>query len=520
MKMFRSLQLNSAILITVVYFLLCNPILGFSQNIEKNNAEPDTTRAIALFQKTKEASNYGNYDSTELWLRQALPLFKSAGLWQYQVRSYHILSGVYYRTGKADLAGHFLDTALQVLTVKTDSSDLLYAPYYHNRATVFYVLGNYPEAKNLFLKAIGIYNTYPDSLRQKVISSYNNLGLTYNNLKDYENAISYFQECLNLNLKYNPGNKFMIARAHNNIGIAYFYKGAAEGYGEVFDYINNETFQRAEMHYRAAIENYLQVVSPPNIALGQSYLNLANVMSAKQDLANSIKYRKKALWNFGEGTDNPFYEVPAVYYNTAIAYKILGQLDSARFYVNKAIDLGKSFFGEKHYYLSDYYNYLGRICMEDENYNEALANFQQSIIIACISFNDTHYASNPEIEQVLLKDKVMQNFAWKAMALKHRYSASEDINDLELAVENYYLFNDLVKITLSELSSEETKLDFMEGVHENYGDMMELCYQLWSISPKSRYVEDALYFSENDKSTTLSTFLDNSLAKIYAGIER
>jgi len=89
----------------VVYFLLCNPVLGFSQNIEKVNAEPDTTRAFSLFQKTKEASNYGNYDSTELWLRQALPLFKSAGLWQYQVRSYHILSGVYYRTGKADLAG-------------------------------------------------------------------------------------------------------------------------------------------------------------------------------------------------------------------------------------------------------------------------------------------------------------------------------------------------------------------------------------------------------------------------------
>jgi len=105
MKIFRSLQLNIAILITIVYFLLYNPILGFSQNIEKINAEQDTTRAIALFQKTKEASNYGNYDSTELWLGQALSLFKSSGLWQYQVKSYHILSGVYYRTGKADLAG-------------------------------------------------------------------------------------------------------------------------------------------------------------------------------------------------------------------------------------------------------------------------------------------------------------------------------------------------------------------------------------------------------------------------------
>ncbi|MCF8367314.1 MAG: CHAT domain-containing protein [Bacteroidales bacterium] len=504
--------------LVILSFIVFHTSPASGQSDRQSSRIPDTTLAKTLFEKAETAINNGNLDSTQIWLAQALPSFKTADQWQYQVRSYHILSGVYYRTGKADLAGHFLDTALQVLTVKTDSSDLLYAPYYHNRATVFYVLGNYPEAKNLFLKAIGIYQSFPESMNRKIISSYNNLGLTFNELRDYESAIVYLQKCLDYYVQYNPENKYLIGRSHNNLGMAYFQKGHSEKETYGFEFTNQESYQKAAEHHQAALDNYKQVLSPPNIALGQCYLNLANIASARQNIGQSINYNKQALVNFGEGSDNPLPQVAEVYYNTGIAYKIVGQLDSSRYYVNRAITSGKMFFGEKHPYLADYYNYLGRVNIEDEKLEDALANFQQSIIICCIDFDDTLYVNNPELSQIIIKEEAMRSFAWKAIALKEKYNHSQDIEDLDLALANYYHFNDMVKIILGGLENEEARLTFMQSVQEIYGDIMEISYQLYAKTANPGYLEDALYFSENEKSAILSAYIDQSMAKKFSGM--
>jgi len=380
------------------------------------------------------------------------------------------------------------------------------------------VLGNYAEAKKLFLKAIDIYQSFPESMNRKIISSYNNLGLTFNELRDYESAIVYLQKCLDYYVQYNPENKYLIGRSHNNLGMAYFQKGHSEKETYGFEFTNQESYRKADEHHQAALDNYKFVLTPPNIALGQCYLNLANIASARQNTRQSVFYRKQALINFGEGSDNPLPQVAEVYYNTGIAYKITGQLDSARFYVDKAITRGKVFFGEKHPYLADYYNYLGRINIKDEKLEDALQNLQQSIIICCIDFDDTLYINNPDLSQIIIKEEAMRSFAWKAIALKEKYNHSQDIEDLDLALANYYHFNDMVKIILGGLENEEARLTFMQSVYEIYGEIMEICHQLYTKTANPGYLEDALYFSENEKSAILSAYIDQSMAKKFSGM--
>ncbi|MCF8366691.1 MAG: CHAT domain-containing protein [Bacteroidales bacterium] len=508
--------------LTLIFTGVCF-ILFHQQNIQaqtnvKSGTIPDTSFAIKLYQKTSDAADNGRYDSTAFWLAEAIPVFKKSNQWEYQVKSYYLLCGLNYRIRQTDIAGQFLDSALQILTAKTDTSDFLYAAYYHNKATVCYVVGDYREARKLFFKAIDIYNLFPETMNRKIVSSYNNLGLTFVQLTDYENAVIYLEKCLDLNLRYNPENKYLIGKSHNNLGVAYFDKGGSESEKFDFDYFGKQSFQKAEAHYQAAYDNYKMVLSPPNIALGQCCANLATVASARQDHEQCIVYYKQALLNFGEDTDNPFPQVATVYYNAGISFKIIGQLDSARYYLNKAIAMGKSIYGEKHPYLADYYNYLGRVCIVEKKFDEGLTNFQQSLIISCINFDDTVYTHSPDIKQVLFKEEAMRGFAWKALALREKYSMNLDLNDLEMAVTNYYLFNDMVKVILSEFTNEEAKLNFMQSVHENYGDIMELCYQLYTKTDNPKYLEDAIYFSENEKSATLSAFIDNSTAKKNSGM--
>jgi tetratricopeptide (TPR) repeat protein len=432
-----SCSLHALFVLSFIVFLT-SPTSG--QSDQQSFKASDTALAKALFEKAEAAINNGKFDSTEIWLAQALPLFKNADKWEYQVKSYHLLCGINYRTGRAAQAEQLLDTALQILSSRTDSSDFLYGPWNHNRATVFYVTGNYPEAKKLFLKAIETYKRFPEQGGEKIISSYNNLGLTFIALRDYENAITYLKKCLDLNLLYNPTNKYLIGRSHNNLGMAYFEKGHSVGENFGFDFTKDETYQKAEGHYHNALSYYKQVLSPPNIALGQCCLNLANIASARQNMEQSIAFNKQALLNFGVGSDNPYPQVSMVYYNTGIAYKIIGQLDSSRYYVNKAIEFGEWYFGEKHHYLSDYYNYLGRVFMEEERPEDALRNFQQSLIIACINFEDTIYTRNPPISEVLLKEEAMNNFAWKAFAFEMKFRNSHKTQDMEMAIANYYFW--------------------------------------------------------------------------------
>ena len=244
-------------LLIILSFLLFTASHTPAQSKHRDASLPDTSYAIALFGKAKEAMNNGRFDSIGFWIGKALPIFKSSKQWEYQVRSYHVLCGVNYKTRKNQLAEQFLDSALQILTIKTDSSDHLYAPYYHNRATVAYVSGDYETAKKYFFEAIDIYNRYPADKRESIISSYNNLGLSFSQLRDHENAVTFLEKCLELNLRYNAENEYLIGRNHNNLGMAYFQKGHSEAESYGFDFNQSESYQKAENHYQKALDNYL-----------------------------------------------------------------------------------------------------------------------------------------------------------------------------------------------------------------------------------------------------------------------
>lgn len=142
--------------------------------------------------------------------------------------------------------------------------------------------------------------------------------------------------------------------------------------GSAYLYDLNSDFSRALYGYMKGLE----IAERTNNDLWKSYFynNIAVIYDRTGSYRKGLGYYKKAMALFEIRNDSAYYANSLI--NIGLSYKNLNKADSANYFFNKSLPLQQRL---KNYYgISNLYNILGEIKLDEKNLPEALNYFQLS----------------------------------------------------------------------------------------------------------------------------------------------
>ena len=464
----------------------------------------DSIQAEKTFEQANSYFASADYDSAFIFFEEALVLYKNLGKWEKQADVYSYLSGISWKFRDLENATLYNDSALRLLQkAHADSSHVQYAKAYHNSGTIELLKGNLQGAIIQLEKAININENATYSSNGLLLNNYGNIGVAYSYMNSSTMAIRYAKKSLDLVLKTDPNNNLSIGRGYQNIGVAY---------AKDFNY------KKAQEYYDKALKIYQKILSEPHLVFAQMYQNMALVATNDSAFQKAIEYNTRSMFNYGGNTNNPHPESFRLYHNNAAIYKMMGNYDEALQLEKNSIALYEAKYGSKHPEVANNHQYLGRIYHAKGDYDSSLMSLQKSVIANIVQFNDTSLTAIPVLENILSKYYLRITFIWKATVLFDRFKMTGQFTDLDLALENYKLFSQIIDLQIAEYKEEDAVIALYRDYLPSYEEAILFCYQAYEITKNDKFLNEAFLFSEKTNAQILKAALNKDKAQLFAGI--
>ncbi|PIQ33511.1 MAG: hypothetical protein COW63_05550 [Bacteroidetes bacterium CG18_big_fil_WC_8_21_14_2_50_41_14] len=490
--------------LTLSYAQIHNEIKSSTRLSQDLSTIDDSIQAKKIFEIAHSYFTSANYDSAFSNFEEVLMYYKKLNKWETQADIYSYLSGISWKFRDLKNASLYNDSALRLLhNAHADSLHVQYAKAYHNYGTIELLKGNLQEAVIQLEKAININEQTTDDSDARLLNNYNNIGVAYSYMNSSTMAIRYAQKSLDLVLRTDPDNAFSIGRAYQNLGVAY---------------VKDFNYEKALEYYQKALDEYEKVLSEPHLNFAQMYQNMASIATNDSAFEKAIEYNKRAMYNYGGNTNNPHPESYRLYHNNATIYKMMGNYDKALQLEKKSIPLYEAKYGSKHPEIANDYQYLGRIYHAKGEYDSSLMCLQKSIIANIVQFNDTSITATPVLEGIFSNYYLGISFVWKATVLFERFKESGQINDLDLALENYKLFSCVIDLQINEYKEEDAIIALYRDYLTTYEEAILFCNQAYEITKDEKFLNEAFLFSEKTNAQILKAALNADKAQLFADI--
>jgi tetratricopeptide (TPR) repeat protein len=175
----------------------------------------------------------------------------------------------------------------------------------------------------------------------------NSIAVAYSNLDDYENAIYYFEEAINFD-KDNLLAKFNLSALNSKL--IYYNTGIDLS-------VNGKHIEAAREFVKSLDVDPFFVAA--HFRLGMEHKHLRNYTDALNELRRAYAINPDYVYNY-----RILSELGDILYN-------LRDLSGAREYIDKSLKLNDSY--------ARTYNTLGKINMQEGDYEEAVSSFQKAI---------------------------------------------------------------------------------------------------------------------------------------------
>jgi CHAT domain-containing protein len=175
----------------------------------------------------------------------------------------------------------------------------------------------------------------------------------------------------------------------------------------------------------------------------------------------------------------------------------------------------------------DYSNTLFRIgsnYFEKGDFVMALNTFQESIISLAVNFSDPDPMQNPQSDQLVPDQYLINSLYLKAKTLHELYNKEEQISYLNTALATYDLSSTLINKIRSAYLSNESKLIITGITSEILIGALDCSLDLYQITNDKIYLEKAFEYSEKGKAAVLLSSLNDlearQLARVPEEIQR
>lgn len=372
------------------------------------------------------------------------------------------LGFLYLLKGRSDRALEKLQQASDEFKVSGKAATKEAARCLSNLSLVYWSTGKFNQAEENGQAALQLRQSIFGNESEEAAASLNDLGLVYGQT-DIDKALTYYEQALAVYEKLHQKDHPKIAIAKTNIGLMYL---KSELYG---DAVNN--FENAQSIWRKIYPD-----GHPNEAL--------------------------ALANLG------------------LTYKQMHDPKASLGYYEKALAIYKKSYGEKHPDIAAVYNQTGSIKLEENRFQEALADFQQAMCGNSPSFNEKDIAENPGVAGFYNSKVLLYSLQLKAQALEGlHYGRTLKLSDLELALKTLQSCDTLIDDIRHHSENENDKIELSALANGVYEDGVRIAIAISEMTVRSRaYREIAFYFAEKSKSAVLQESIADAQAKSFAGI--
>tara|TARA_Y100000310_G_scaffold344752_1_gene459257 strand:+ start:3512 stop:5449 length:1938 start_codon:yes stop_codon:yes gene_type:complete len=241
---------------------------------------------------------------------------------------------------------------------------------YQFLALCYHVKGQLDSARKYYFKALPV-QLLRDSLG--VAGLYNNIGVSYNQEGNYPKSLEFYQKSLDLKLAL--GQIEASAKTTNNIGIIYF---------------DQKQYSKALEYYNQALE--LEKQAKDESGMARTLGNIGLVYLEQKMFEQALSHYKKAYVL----VESIGLNCRTIYTTNGVgqAFSKLGKLDSAKYYLNKALDDAKEC--QDPQIQTSTLLELGVIANQEGNISKAESYLLQSYQIAHESNFTPHFRSASE----------------------------------------------------------------------------------------------------------------------------
>jgi len=356
---------------------------------------------------------------------------------------------------KVDSLRNYLTLLEQNLhNLHRDSIDYIYQVEIftmRNWGSYYYKIGDLNRALSQFteLTQFIINKNYIDEYDYiNLIPNYINIGSVHSLKGNQEEAIQYFKYAINtaneLAEKYDP-----------NYSDTYIYTYIANAYAK------KDAYNRALYNYKKVNRFYKrnpQRGTKYKNRVLNNYNNISTIYLKKNQPDSALLYLNESLEYHVE--NDPFYA--ATWLNIGKAYTQKAEYEKAEEYISKSLKDTRNRYGEKHYKTAEIHLEKGNIYREKQDFEEALKNYQKSVISLTDKYNDTSIYSLPTNTGVNNKKELLQALKAKANTFYKLSLQNKNAENLEQANAHIQLTINVMDDMRREYSSEEARQFLVE----------------------------------------------------------
>jgi CHAT domain-containing protein/Tfp pilus assembly protein PilF len=353
---------------------------------------------------------------------------------------------------------------------------------YVNLGVVHKMQGKLDRALEYYDQADRIYSGNPAVDARKIGTNYQNMANIYSLQKDYEKAKNYYHRAEELFLRDSVTNRDRLGMVYNNLGIMMYAQRKHE---------------QAIFYYQKSIQ-LKKTIYPES--LPTTYGNLANVYSQKGDLEKAENlFHQTIQLDKQYKTDS---------YSRALDYMNYGllKLKKKRFLeaeqlFDQSLQMLRDNLGENHIEISRCYENLGFLANKQGHHQKALSLYQKALLSLSGNFSDTSFYSNPDIDDVLSKTKLLEILKRKAATLGRL--PNHHTRNLQAALNTYNKALEVIQGLRTGYQSQESKLLLTANERETYLNAMQTAIDLYRITQKRHYLNEAFRYAESSKAAVL-----------------
>ncbi len=517
-------------------------------NVAFASAEMKQDTAVAHFYLNKAHSLYksGAFDSAIFYYDKSSLIFDKHNLLESYFKSRIKVASTLRRQRKLDSAISYSKRLVKEIMDRMGSNTLLESSALEVIGNCYNIQSEFDQALEYQLKIVEIRKNLKDIPKLHLADAYSNLAITYFRKGYIELSLESFEATLEIRKQEYGMDHLLVADAYHNLGFFYYLVGEQDlsleyymislsiyeklyggdhyelgniynGIGQVLEF--KRKFNEALTYYNKALLIGKEAFGENHYLVADAYTNIASVSFKKHDYKKALDYNLKTLLVnktlYGENgniaTSNSYIQI-------GLCHQELGNKLLASENLNNSKNVLETIFKEKNPELSTIHNTLGLFHLNFNNPDSALFHFQQAIIFNVVDFDKSEFSFNPNLENHLDKNILLNSLYNKAYSLVEKYKTDGDQRHLTLALSTFQLSDKLNdKIRNSKLLSSD-RLVLGNTTFKIYEEALHTCYRLYELTKDVSYLNLAFYFSEKNKSNFLLESISDLKAKNYASI--
>ncbi|WP_321515023.1 CHAT domain-containing tetratricopeptide repeat protein [Marinifilum fragile] len=332
---------------------------------------------------------------------------------------------------------------------------------------------------------------------QKLVPIYVNSGNIYNDLLDLFKAQSYYEKALSL---IGDGNSRYLSQINNNLGNIHYGK---HEYTVALNFYKESLLIKENAHEKDR----------------SSTLNgIANCYKQLKNYKEADLYYLKSINDIKSFGDDNHYKLGTLYLNYGIFQSKIKKKDNALKYLELALRVYISNYGENHPDVANCLQNLGEFYGKQRQNRKSLYFYQKALVSELENFSDSSIYRNPDVNRIEPQISLLRILKGKAKSFSELYDENKKISDLDFSLDTYDLCMEIIDKIRIGYQDEESKFALSQNEKDTYTVAIEIAVQLYGLTKDISYKERAFKYAERSKAASLMSSLNDINAKNIGGI--